>query len=70
MSKLADGEEAAIRCDTLPHYYMKKMKEANQTPLEIPLEEMLDFALNIEEAAVNPGTDAEVNSNYSNFKKT
>jgi hypothetical protein len=32
--------------------------------------EFINYALNTEEAAVNPGTDAEGNSNNSNVKKT
>jgi hypothetical protein len=44
------------------------MKEANKIPLEILLEELLSYALNIEEASVNPGHDAEGNSNHSNQK--
>jgi hypothetical protein len=46
------------------------MKEANKIPSKMPLDELLDYALNVEEAAVNPGIDNEGNSNNLNNKKT
>jgi hypothetical protein len=50
---------------------LRKIKqEANQTPLEMPLKELLAYALNIEEAALNSGTDVEGNLNNSNVEKT
>jgi hypothetical protein len=45
------------------------MKEAIQTHFEMPLDELLNDALNIEQAAVNPGTDAEGNSNTVMLKR-
>jgi hypothetical protein len=55
MSELTDIQKSEILYDALPHYYIKKMKEANKTPIEMLLEKLFQFALNIEEAAVNPG---------------
>jgi hypothetical protein len=40
--------------DALPNYYIKKMKEANTEPIEMNLEELFQFAINIEEASINP----------------
>jgi hypothetical protein len=37
------------------NYYIKEMKEANTEPIEMNLEELFQFALNIEEAAIYPG---------------
>jgi hypothetical protein len=45
-------------------------QEANQTPLEMPLKELLAYTLNIEEAVLNSGTDVEDNLNNSNAEKT
>jgi hypothetical protein len=56
---LINVKKAEISYDALPHYYIKNMKEAHQTPIEIPLEEFMNYALNTEEASVNPGTDAK-----------
>jgi hypothetical protein len=41
--------------DALPSYYIKKIKEANTEPIEMSLEDLFQFAPNIEEAAINPG---------------
>jgi uncharacterized protein YqgV (UPF0045/DUF77 family) len=68
MAELLQQEKQAIIYDALPHYYIKTTTDANKTSLEMPLEELLSYALNIEEAAVNTGHDAEGNSNYSNKK--
>jgi hypothetical protein len=57
MSELTDHEKQATFYDALPHYYIKKMKEVNKILVEMPLEELLSYALNIEEAVVNPGND-------------
>jgi hypothetical protein len=46
------------------------MKGANMIQLEMPLDELLAYALNIEEAVVNPGNYNEVNPNNSNIEKT
>jgi hypothetical protein len=39
--------------DALPKDYIDQMKKANQVPLEMPLEELRSYALNIEETKVN-----------------
>jgi hypothetical protein len=41
------------------------MKEANNEPIKMNLEELFQFALNIEEAAINPGKDSEGNPRNS-----
>jgi hypothetical protein len=41
------------------------MKEANTEPIEMNLEEFFQFALNIEEASINPGKDSEGNTRNS-----
>jgi hypothetical protein len=46
------------------------MKEANTEPIEINLEEMFQFALNTEEASINPGKDSEGNPRNSKETKT
>jgi hypothetical protein len=46
------------------------MKEANTEPIEMNLEELFQFALNIEEASINPGKDAEVNPRNSKETNT
>jgi hypothetical protein len=70
MNKLTNDVKQAMLYDTLPHYYLKNMKEANAVPLGIALDELLSYALHIEEAAVNPGNDNKDNLNNSNNKKT
>jgi hypothetical protein len=45
------------------------MKEANTEPIEMNLEELFQFALNIEEASINPGKDSEGNPRNSKEKK-
>jgi hypothetical protein len=45
------------------------MKEANTEPIEMNLEELFQFALNIEEASINPGKDAEGNPQNSKEPK-
>jgi hypothetical protein len=37
------------------------MKEAKTEPTEMPLEDLFQFALNIEESVIKPGKDAEGN---------
>jgi hypothetical protein len=46
------------------------MKEANTEPIEISLEALFQFSLNIEESAVNPGNDYEGNARSSKQMKT
>jgi hypothetical protein len=54
--------------DALPNDYIDQMKKANQVPLEMPLEEIRSYALNIEETKVNEvknsnSTEAKDSSN-------
>jgi hypothetical protein len=58
LKELSDWQKATILYDALPHYYIKKMKEANTEPIKMYLEDLFQFDLNIEEAAINPGKDA------------
>jgi hypothetical protein len=51
--------------DALPHYDIKKIKEANTEPFEMKLKELFQFALIIEEAPVNPGKNSEGNARSS-----
>jgi hypothetical protein len=46
------------------------MKEANTEPIKMSLEDLFQFALNIEEAAINPGKDSEGNPWNSKEYKT
>jgi hypothetical protein len=61
LNDLSYWQKATIFYDALPHYYIKKMKEANTEPIEMSLEDLFQFALNIKEAAINPGKDADGN---------
>jgi hypothetical protein len=61
LKELSDSHKATICYDALPNYYIKKMKEANTEPIEMNLEELFQIALNIEEASINLGKDAEGN---------
>jgi hypothetical protein len=69
LKELSDNKKATILYNALPNYYIKKMKEANTEPIEMNLEELFQFALNIEEASINPGKDSEVNPRSSKEKK-
>jgi hypothetical protein len=68
LKELSDSQKATILYDALPNYYIKKMKEDNTEPIEMNLEELFQFALNIEEASIYPGKDAE--GNPQNSKET
>jgi hypothetical protein len=46
------------------------MKEANTEQIEMNLEKLFQFALNIEEASINPGKDAEGNPRNSKETET
>jgi hypothetical protein len=70
LKELSDRHKATILYDELPHYYMKKMKEANTEPIEISFKDLFQFALNIEEATLNPGKDAKGNPRNSKESKT
>jgi hypothetical protein len=51
-------------------FIIYQMKEANTEPIEMNLEELFHFALNIEEAAINPGKDSEDNPRNSKEQRT
>jgi hypothetical protein len=61
IKELSDSRKATILYDALPNYYIKKMKEANTEPIKMNIKELFQFALNIEEASINPGKDSEGN---------
>jgi hypothetical protein len=65
LKELSDRQKATILYDSLPNSYIKKMKEANTESIEMSLEDLYQFALNIEEAAINPGQDSEGNPRNS-----
>jgi hypothetical protein len=46
------------------------MKEANTEPNEMSLEDLFQFALNIQEAVINPVKDSEGNPRNSKEQKT
>jgi hypothetical protein len=69
MSELLEIQKREILYDAVPHYYIKKMKEANTAPIKMLLEALFQFALNIEESAVNPGKDSEGNARSSKYLK-
>jgi hypothetical protein len=70
LKEISDNKKATILYDALPTYYIKKMKEANTESIEMNLEELFQFALNIEEAAINPGKDSEGNPRNSKEQRT
>jgi hypothetical protein len=70
LKELRDNQKATILYDALQNYYIKKMKEANTEPIEMNLKELFQFALNIEEASINPGKDSEGNPRNSKETKT
>jgi hypothetical protein len=61
LKELSDIHKAAILYDEIRHYYIKEIKETNIEPIEMFLEDLFQFALNIEEAAINPRKDSEGN---------
>jgi hypothetical protein len=62
LQEISDNQKGTILDDALPNYCIKKMKEANTEPIEMNLEELFQFSIDIEEAAINPGKDYEGNS--------
>jgi hypothetical protein len=70
LKELSDRQKATILYDVLPHYYINKMNEANTETIEMSLEDLFQFALNIEESAIKPGKDAEGNPRNSKEQKT
>jgi hypothetical protein len=59
LKELSYQQKATILYDALPHYYIKKIKEANTEPIEMYLEDLFQLALNIKELAINPGKNDE-----------
>jgi hypothetical protein len=51
--EITNQEKQLMLFDALPKDYIDQMKKANQVHLEIPLEELRSYALNIEETKVN-----------------
>jgi hypothetical protein len=56
--------------DALPHYYIKKVKEANKDPIKMYLKYLFQFALKIEEETINPSRGDEGNPRNSKESKT
>jgi hypothetical protein len=70
--ELTNQEKQLMPFDALPKDYIDQMKKANQVPLEIPLEELRSYALNIEENKVNEvknarSTETKDISNDNNY---
>jgi hypothetical protein len=70
LKELSDNQKATILYDAIPNYYIKKMKEANTAPIEMNLEELFQFVVNIEEAEINPGKNSEGNPRNSKEQRT
>jgi hypothetical protein len=70
LKELSDGQKSTVLYGALTKYYIKKMKEANTEPIKMSLKDLFQFALNIEEAAINPGRDSEENPRNSKEHKT
>jgi hypothetical protein len=47
LKELSDRQKDNILFDALPYYYIKNMKEANTEPIEMSLEDLFQFTLNI-----------------------
>jgi hypothetical protein len=62
--EITNQEKQLMLFDALPKDYLDQMKKANQVPLEMPLDELRSYALNIEETKVN-----EVNNSHSTETK-
>jgi hypothetical protein len=61
---LKNQEKQLMLFDALPKDYIDQMKKANQVPLEMPLEELRYYALNIEEIKVNEVKNARSTETY------
>jgi uncharacterized protein YeeX (DUF496 family) len=70
LKELSDNQKATILYDALPNYYIKKMKQDNIELIEMNIEELFQFALNMEEALIKPGKDSEGNPRKSKETKT
>jgi hypothetical protein len=69
--ELTNQEKQLMLFDALPKDCVDHMKKANQVPLEMPLEELRSYALNIEETKVNEvkrsnSTETKDKSNNNN----
>jgi hypothetical protein len=69
--ELTNQERQLMLFDALPNDYIYQMNNANQVPLEMPLEELRSYALNIEETKVNEvknshSTETKYKSNNNN----
>jgi hypothetical protein len=53
LKEIRNQQKYDILYDAIAHYYIKKMKEANTEPIEMSLEDLFQFALNIEEADID-----------------
>jgi hypothetical protein len=70
---LTNQEKQLMVFDALPLDYIDKMTKANQVPLEMPLEDLGSYALNIEETKVNEVYNSrltETKDNYNNNNHT
>jgi hypothetical protein len=69
--ELKNQEKQLMLFDALPKDYIEQMKKANQVPLEMPLEELRYYALNIEDTKVNEVKNArstetkDISNNYN-----
>jgi hypothetical protein len=70
LKELSDRQKDTVLYNTLPHYYIKKMKESNTEPIKMFLEDLFQFAIHIEEASIDPGEDAEGNPRNNKGQKT
>jgi hypothetical protein len=69
--ELTNQEKQLMLFDALPKDYIDQMKKANQVPLEMPMEELRSYALDIEETTVNQvkkshSTETKDSSNNNN----
>jgi hypothetical protein len=69
--ELANQEKQCMLFDSLPKDYIDQMKKENQVPLELPLEDLRSYTLNIEETKVNKvknshSTETKDSSNNNN----
>jgi hypothetical protein len=69
IKELSDLKKATILYDALPHYYIKKMEEDNTDPIEMSLDGLFQFTLNIDETEINPGKDSEGNARSRKYTK-
>jgi hypothetical protein len=70
LKELSDRQKVTFLYDAVPNYYIKKMMEANTEPTEMSLKDLFQFALNTEEADINPSKDADGNPINSKEQKT